>query len=50
MLFSWLNAMLRDRYADLDSLCDDMELDREVLEKRLRSVGFRYQKDLNQFR
>ena len=50
MLYSWVNTMLRDRYADLDSLCDDMDLDREELEKKLRSVGFQYQKELNQFR
>lgn len=50
MLFSWVNAMLRDRYDDLDALCDDMDIDRKELEKKLASVGFQYQKGLNQFR
>lgn len=42
--------MLRDRYDSLDALCDDMEIDRRELEKKLASVGFQYQKELNQFR
>lgn len=50
MLFSWVNTMLRDRYADLDALCEDMDIDRAELEKKLSSVGFQYQKELNQFR
>lgn len=50
MLFSWVNTMLRDRYDDLDALCDDMDIDRKELEKKLASVGFQYQKELNQFR
>ncbi|MDE6645062.1 MAG: DUF4250 domain-containing protein [Muribaculaceae bacterium] len=50
MLFSWVNTMLRDRYDNLDALCDDMDIDRKELEKKLASVGFQYQKELNQFR
>ena len=50
MLFSWVNTMLRDRYVNLDTLCDDMDIDRKELEKKLASVGFQYQEARNQFR
>lgn len=50
MLFSWVNTMLRDRYVNLDTLCDDMDIDRKELERKLASVGFQYQEAINQFR
>ena len=50
MLFSWVNTMLRDRYVNLDTLCDDMDIDRKELEKKLASVGFQHQEAINQFR
>lgn len=50
MLYSWVNTMLRDRYESLEALCEDMDIDRIELERKLASVGFQYQKELNQFR
>ncbi len=32
MLFSVINMKLRDRYASLDALCDDLHIDRKALE------------------
>ena len=49
MLYSVINLKLRDFYADLDALCDDMELDRAELEQRLSAAGFRYDADTNRF-
>lgn len=34
MLLSWVNMKLRDRYENLDSLCDDLSLNREELENK----------------
>lgn len=50
MLMSALNMKLRDCYADLDSLCDDMQLDRASVEASLSAAGFTYLPEVNQFR
>ena len=50
MLLSVVNTLLRDRYGDLDALCDGEDLGRAALESRLATVGYRYRQDLNQFR
>lgn len=49
MLFSFVNTKLRDEYSSLDALCDDMDVDREKLEKRLAEVGFEYNPTQNKF-
>ena len=49
MLFSVLNTKLRDYYSSLDQLCEDLDVDREELESKLRSAGFIYNGDRNQF-
>lgn len=49
MLFSVVNTYLRDRYASLDALCDDLQADRRDIENRLKNVGFEYNEDLNKF-
>lgn len=50
MLLSWVNMKLRDRYDSLDSLCDDLNLNREELEEKLKEAGFDYMPEINQFR
>lgn len=50
MLMSVVNMKLRDSYASLDALCEDMDLDRASLEARLAAAGFDYQPGVNQFR
>ncbi len=50
MLLSVINMKLRDEYASLDELCDDMALDRASLEGRLSQAGFDYLPEVNQFR
>lgn len=49
MLFSYMNMKLRDTYASLDELCDDMQLDKEELTDKLRTVGFEYSVEHNKF-
>ncbi|NCC10397.1 MAG: DUF4250 domain-containing protein [Bacteroidia bacterium] len=49
MLFSYMNMKLRDTYASLDDLCDDMQLDKEELTDKLRTVGFEYSVEHNKF-
>ena len=42
ILQSYLNTLLRDRYASLDDLCDDLGCDRAELETRLAVLGLAY--------
>jgi hypothetical protein len=49
MLMSVINMKLRDFYSDLDALCEDLDIDRNELEKTLSAAGFEYNKELNKF-
>lgn len=49
MLLSVVNMKLRDRYASLDALCDDLDVSKEEIVNRLAEVGYAYSKERNQF-
>lgn len=49
MLMSWANMKLRDYYKSLDELCEDLEIDRNELENKLKQAGFEYNPQLNKF-
>ena len=49
MLFSVVNMKLRDQYASLDALCDDLDIKRADLERRLADAGFEYSPEHNKF-
>lgn len=49
MLMSWTNLKLRDYYGSLDDLCDELEIDRNEIEKTLNEAGFEYNQELNRF-
>ena len=49
ILLSYINTKLRDDYSSLDSLCDDLGIDRKVLEQRLSEAGFEYSPENNKF-
>ena len=42
MLLGVVNMKLRDQYASLDELCEDLQVEREDLEARLAAAGFEY--------
>ena len=50
ILFSVVNTRLRDDYATLDALCEDLDEDHSALETRLAAAGFLYDEGKNQFR
>lgn len=50
MLYSMVNMKLRDEYSSLDTLCEDMNVNRAELVKELASVGFEYSPKNNCFR
>lgn len=49
LLLSVVNMKLRDFYSSLDALCDDLDCNRAELENSLRSIGYEYDSDANQF-
>ena len=49
MLLSWTNMKLRDFYPSLEKLCEDLEIDRNELEKTLENAGFTYNEAQNKF-
>ena len=49
MLLSFLNMKLRDEYYSLDSLCDDMGIDKDAIVEKLRDAGFEYSVEQNKF-
>ena len=49
MLLSAVNMKLRDFYDSLDALCDDLDAERESIEKTLAGIGYTYNSEKNQF-
>jgi len=50
MLLSFLNLKLRDNYASLDLLCDDLDLDKSEIVEKLGKIDYFYDAEKNQFR
>ena len=49
MLFSVINMKLRDCYASLDELCEDMNISKDILIGKLEAIGFEYNAEQNKF-
>lgn len=49
MLLSFVNTKLRDQYASLDVLCDDLDATRAALEAKLGEIGYFYNAKENRF-
>jgi len=49
MLLSYINTKLRDEYATLDELCDDMDIDETSLRGKLETINYFYDDMSNQF-
>ncbi len=49
MLLSVINTKLRDEYPSLDALCEDMNIDKADLTRRLSVAGFEYNPSANKF-
>lgn len=50
ILLSIVNMKLRDFYSNLDSLCEDMEVNKEALKEKFNKIGYNYDETINQFR
>ena len=49
MLLSFVNLKLRDFYGSLDAFCDDLDVEKEEIEKKLNSINYHYDSVKNQF-
>ncbi len=49
MLFSFINMKLRDQYASLDELCEELSLNKTHILDVLGAVGFEYDATQNKF-
>lgn len=49
LLLGVINTKLRDYYADLDALCDDLQIDKDLLTAKLGSIDYEYEEIRNQF-
>lgn len=47
---SMINMKLRDHYTSLEQLCDDLEIDRDILITNLKDHSFHYDPKSNQFK
>ena len=49
MLYSFINMKLRDFYPTLDAFCEDMNVEKADILKRLKMAGFEYDPERNRF-
>lgn len=49
ILLSYVNTKLRDDYSSLDLMCEDLGIDRQLLESKLGEAGFEYSPENNKF-
>ena len=49
LCLSVVNTKLRDRYKDLDSLCEDLNVDKQSLIEKLSAIDYEYNIEQNQF-
>lgn len=49
MLLSVVNTKLRDFYPTLEALCEDMNVDSEELQAKLRAIDYIYNAESNRF-
>lgn len=50
LLFSFINMQLRDNYTSFEEFCAANDADQDELIEKLKTAGFEYNADLNQFR
>jgi hypothetical protein len=49
LTLSIVNMKLRDHYRDLEDLCEDLNLTRDELNHKLRTIDYYYNFETNQF-
>ncbi len=42
MLLSYINTKLRDNYESLDELCDDLDISKQEITEKLKTIDYIY--------
>lgn len=50
MLLSFVNLKLRDFYSSLDTLCEELQVEKEEIVEKLKTIDYEYDEEANQFR
>ncbi len=50
ILLSYINTMLRDKYRNLDELCDDYNINPNEITDKLKKIGYEYSEERNCFK
>lgn len=50
ILLSFINTMLRDKYKNLNELCDDCNINESKISEKLGLLGYIYSPEQNQFK
>ena len=49
LCLSVVNTKLRDQYKDLESLCEDLNVDKQNLIEKMSAIDYEYNLEQNQF-
>lgn len=49
LCLSVVNTKLRDHYKNLDALCEDLQIEKEILMEKLATIDYEYDEARNQF-
>jgi len=50
ILLSYINTQLRDNYKNFDDLCKSLDVPENDIVRKLKSIGYEYDENLNRFR
>lgn len=49
MLLSYVNLKLRDYYTSPEAMCDDLDISYTEIKEKISSIGYVYDRQVNQF-
>ena len=50
LLLCIINTKLRDRYSNLEDLCEDLDVEIDDINRKLNAINYYYDSNLNQFK
>lgn len=50
MLLSFINMKLRDHYSSLECLCEDLDISKQEIIDKLKTIDYIYDNEKNQFK
>jgi hypothetical protein len=49
IFLSWINTKLRDEFNNLSILCEEYDIERQAIMNKLKTIGYVYNENNNQF-